>query len=110
MGLFGLPSLVAGQGRKGIIVGKGVGASLFILRRSLSREFVIRVLASCFIPATSVWYFLNKWLADYEYRTSIAWWIFVRCGLGGLSITQLTVSIRSIRAALANPVSSLSSE
>jgi Na+/melibiose symporter-like transporter len=53
---------------------------------------------------------MNKWLLNYEYRTSISSWIFVVVGIGGLLITILTVSFQAIKAAVANPVKSLRTE
>jgi hypothetical protein len=56
------------------------------------------------------WYLMSNWLEKYEYRSTMAWWVFVAAGVGALVITLLTVSYQSIRAALANPVNSLRSE
>ena len=38
------------------------------------------------------------------------WWIFLVAGAATLAIALLTVSIQTIRAALANPIESLRSE
>jgi hypothetical protein len=62
-------------------------------------------MASIAIPLA--WYYLNNWLTQYEYRTSISVWIFVASGFGALIITLITVSFQAIKAALANPVKSL---
>jgi ABC-type antimicrobial peptide transport system permease subunit len=53
---------------------------------------------------------MHNWLHNYEYRTNIQWWVFAAAGLGALLVTLLTVSLKSIRAARANPIRSLRSE
>lgn len=68
------------------------------------------VMTSCFIAIPMSWYFLDRWLQKYEYRTQISWWIFGVAVLASLIITLLTVSFQAIKAALKDPVKSLRSE
>jgi len=110
LGLFGLASFVAEQRKKEIGVRKVLGASTYNLWRMLSKEFAVLVFISCFIAIPLAWYYLNNWLRQYEYRTSISAWVFVASGVGALVITLITVSFQSVKAALANPVKSLRSE
>jgi putative ABC transport system permease protein len=110
LGLFGLASFVAEQRTKEIGVRKVLGATVFMLWRMLSKEFVVLVIISSFIAIPLAWYFLHEWLQKYEYRTNISGWIFLAAGLGALVITLLTVSFQAIKAAIANPVKSLRSE
>lgn len=110
LGLFGLASFVAEQRTKEIGVRKVLGASIFVLWKMLSKDFVLLVIISCALAIPIAWYFLHNWLNDYEYRTEISWWIFAVAGLGALLITLITVSFQAFRAALANPVKSLRSE
>jgi ABC-type antimicrobial peptide transport system permease subunit len=53
---------------------------------------------------------MHNWLQGYQYRTEISWWIFAAAGIGALLITILTVSFQAIKAAIANPTTSLRSE
>ena len=76
----------------------------------LSKDFLMLVIVSVFIAVPTAYYFMSTWLLKYEYRTELAWWIFVFAGAGALLITLLTVSYQSIKAALANPVNSLRTE
>jgi ABC-type antimicrobial peptide transport system permease subunit len=110
LGLFGMASFVAEQRTKEIGVRKVLGASVFNLWKLLSKEFVLMVLLSCAIAIPVAYYFLGKWLLNYEYRTKISWWIFGISVAGALVITLLTVSFQAIRAAVANPVKSLRTE
>ena len=110
LGIFGLASFVAEQRTKEIGVRKVLGASVANLWQLLSRDFLALVLLSCLIAIPIAYYFLNEWLQHYEYRTEISWWIFALVTMGALSITLLTVSFHSLKAALINPVNSLKSE
>jgi putative ABC transport system permease protein len=110
LGLFGLASFVAEQRKKEIGVRKVLGASTFNLWQMLSKEFALLVIISCFIAIPLAWYYLNGWLQQYDYRTTISFWIFIISGIGALAITLITVSFQAIKAALANPVKSLRTE
>jgi len=110
LGLFGLASFVAEQRKKEIGVRKVLGASTYNLWRMLSKEFALLVLISCFISIPLAWYYLNSWLQQYDYRTTISFWVFIVSGTGALIITLITVSFQAIKAALANPVKSLRTE
>ncbi|MBD2753489.1 permease prefix domain 2-containing transporter [Spirosoma validum] len=110
LGLFGLASFTAEQRTKEIGVRKVLGASVLNLWGLLSKDFVVLVIISCFIASPIAYYYLNRWLEEYTYRTELSWWIFVVAGVGALFITLLTVSYQSLRAALMNPVKSLRSE
>ena len=110
LGLFGLSSFTAEQRVKEIGVRKVLGASVFNLWRLLSKDFLILVLLSCAIAIPVGWYFMNEWLKNYQYRTSINVEIFIAVVLVAMVITLLTVGFQSIKAAIANPVKSLRTE
>jgi putative ABC transport system permease protein len=110
LGLFGLASFVAEQRTKEIGIRKVVGASVFNLWQLLSKDFVILVIISCVIAVPLAWYGMHQWLQKYDYRAAISWWIFGAAIFGALIITILTVSFQAIKAALANPVTSLRTE
>jgi hypothetical protein len=76
----------------------------------LSKEFVVLVLLSCCIAIPLAWHFLDKWLQQFDYRITITSGIFLLVGAGALLLALATVSFQAIRAALANPVTSLRSE
>lgn len=110
LGLFGLASFVAEQRTKEIGVRKVLGASVTDVWLLLSKDFVGLVLIALGIAIPVAYYFMHKWLQNYEYRTDISWWIFAAAGGGALLITLLTVSYQAIKAALINPVKSLRNE
>jgi putative ABC transport system permease protein len=110
LGLFGMASFMAEQRTREIGVRKVLGASVFSLWRLLSRDFIILVIISLLVASPIAYYFMNKWLMSYVLRTDMSWWIFASAGLGAITITLLTVSFQSIKAALTNPVKSLRTE
>ena len=110
MGLFGMASFMAEQRTKEIGVRKVLGASVFGLWQLLSKDFVILVGISLIIATPIAYHYMGNWLANYKYRAELSWWIFGATALGAISITLLTVSYQSIKAAMANPVKSLRSE
>ncbi|MHA4812548.1 ABC transporter permease [Flavitalea flava] len=110
LGLFGLASFIAEQRIKEIGVRKILGASVFSLWSLLSKDFVSLIIISLLIAMPAAYYFMHTWLENYTYRLVISGWIFVSAGLGTITITLLTVSFQSIKAALANPAKSLKVE
>ena len=62
---------------------------------------------ACFSLA---WLAMRNWLQDYQYRTTVQWWVFAIAGLTALAITLITVSFQTIKAAYRNPVKSLRTE
>jgi putative ABC transport system permease protein len=110
MGLFGMASFMAEQRTKEIGVRKVLGASVFSLWQLMSKDFVILVSISLLVAIPTAYYFMHGWLQDYKYRADLSWWIFGLTAIGAITITLLTVSYQSIRAATMNPVKSLKTE
>jgi ABC-type antimicrobial peptide transport system permease subunit len=110
LGLFGLAAYVAEQRTKEIAVRKVLGASAGRIYLLLTRDFVLLVAISSAIASAFAFYFLHNWLEKYSYRIMISPLIFVGAALVALLITGATISVQAIRAAGANPASSLRSE
>ncbi|AEV99665.1 cell division protein FtsX [Niastella koreensis] len=110
LGLFGLVTYAAEQRTKEIGIRKVLGASVRSIIGLLSRDFTVLVGIAALIAFPVAWWAMYKWLGTFAYRTQISWWIFPVAGAVALAIALLTVSVQTIRAALANPVESLSSE
>jgi len=110
MGLFSLVALIAQQKTKEIGIRKVLGASVMEIVGLLSGSFIKLILIAFIIAAPLVSWAMNIWLQDFQYRTSISWWIFLIAGLGSLCFALIVVAIQAIRAAVANPVKSLRTE
>ena len=77
---------------------------------AFSKDFLVIVLLATFIAIPIGYVAAHNWLAGYEYKADLSWWIFLVTGIGIVLITLLTVSVHAIKAALANPVRSLRTE
>src|SRR5690606_7367903 len=110
LGLFGLVTYTAEQRTKEIGIRKVLGASILQVTQMLSKEFLKLVLIASLIAFPVAWWAMNKWLQSFAYRIDISWWIFALAGLVALAIALGTISFRTIKAAIANPVKSLRTE
>ncbi|WEK34847.1 MAG: ABC transporter permease [Candidatus Pseudobacter hemicellulosilyticus] len=110
LGLFGLATYMAENRVKEIGVRKVLGASVLDITSLLSRDFLRLVVVALLIATPLAWWFMHQWLQDYRYRISISVWVFIGAGALSILIALLTVSYKSIRAAMANPALSLRSE
>jgi putative ABC transport system permease protein len=110
LGLFGLAAYTAERRRKEIGIRKVLGASSQGLAGLLSKEFLKLVALSCIVAFPVSWWAMHSWLQDYQYRTTIHWWIFAIAGLTSLAIALVTVSFQAIKVAIANPIRSLRTE
>ena len=110
LGLFGLSSYAARQRVKEIGIRKVLGAPVAGLVMLLGGRFVRMAVVAMVIAMPLAAWVMHGWLADFVYRTSMAWWIFVLAGLMVMAVTLATVSIQAVRVALVNPAKSLRSE
>lgn len=110
LGLYGLASFMAVQRMKEVGIRKVLGATVSGIAYLFSKEFIM-LIAIAFVVATPIsWYFMHRWLQNFSFRIELSWWIFLTGGLLSLVIAMITVSLRAIKAAMANPVKSLRSE
>ncbi|WP_145713924.1 ABC transporter permease [Chitinophaga japonensis] len=110
LGLFGLVTFAAEQRTKEIGIRKVLGATVTSVVGLLSKDFIKLVLLAGIIACPLAWWGMHKWLENFAYRTHISGWIFVAAAGIVAMITLATVSFRTIKAALVNPVTSLRSE
>jgi len=110
LGLFGLVTFAAEQRVKEIGVRKVLGADVTQIVSLLSKDMIILVLLSFVIAFPLGYYLMNMWLQDFVYKIDIQWWVFVLSGLTTMLIAFLTMSFKTVKSAMANPVESLRSE
>lgn len=107
LGLFGLSTFSVEERTKEIGVRKVLGAPVTGIVGLLSKEFLGVVSLGNIIAWPVAYYFMQRWLQIFAYRTEMSIWIFLSAGLIALLVAVATVSVRAIRAATANPVESL---
>ena len=110
LGLFGLAAFAAEQRTKEIGIRKVMGASvpgLFVL---LSKEFLKWVLISNIIAWPVAYFYTQRWLQSFSYRTDVTVWMYMLSAFLALFISLITISWQSYRASLANPVKALKYE
>jgi putative ABC transport system permease protein len=107
LGLFGLAAFTAEQRTKEIGIRKVLGATSPNIIQLMTKEFVILIAVANVIAWPVAFWVMKGWLKDFSYRVSLSVWVFAGAGLLTLLIALLTVSYQSIKAALADPATSL---
>ncbi len=110
IGLFAMSILVVTQRTKEIGVRKIVGAGVTNITLLLTKDFLILVGIAFVIATPIAWYFTNEWLQNYVFRIELSVWFFIASGILSLLIAVATISFRTVKAALQNPVKSLRTE
>lgn len=110
LGLFGLASFTATKRTKEIGVRKVLGSSTQNIVMLLSKDLLKPIIIAIIIAIPLGYYAMDNWLQNFAYRTTLHWWIFVLAAVITITIALVTVSLKAIKAAIANPVESLRSE
>jgi predicted permease len=110
LGLLGLVIYITNQRTKEIGVRKVIGASITQLILLLSRDFLKLIGLAILIALPISWWGSRKWLENFADKTNLSWWVFAAGGAALLLIALIILCIRTLRAALANPVEALRSE
>lgn len=110
LGLFALSAFATMQRTKEIGIRKVLGARVSGIVLLIAKDFLKLTLIAVLIAAPLAWYFMHHWLQDFAYHIQIQWWTFALAGVVCVLIAFVTVSLQSVKAALANPVDSLRSE
>ena len=110
LGLLGLVSYMASARKKEIAVRKVLGASALVITSLLAKSFLKLVMISFILASPIAWYFMRDWLNGYYYRINFPWEVFGLAGFAAVFIALFTISLRTINAALANPVKALRSD
>ncbi|NQZ78750.1 MAG: ABC transporter permease, partial [Ekhidna sp.] len=110
LGLFGLTIYSTAQRNKEIGVRKVLGASVSRIIALLSKDFLMLFFIALIISVPLSWYVMNNWLDGFAYRITLGVDVFVIAAAVNLFVSFITMSFKTVRAAMANPVESLRDE
>ena len=110
MGLLGLSSLIIRLRVREIGIRKVLGAPVYSLLILLSKDFVRMVVIAAAIASPIVYWGADRWLRNYAFHIGVGWVLLLLPPFLLLLVALVTVSVQSVRAALANPVESLKTE
>jgi len=113
LGLFGLASFTASKRTKEIGIRKTLGASLSQILILLSKEYVQLVLIANIVAWPVVYFLVSSWLQDFPYRIELGLnlvLVFAATAILSVIVCLFTVSYKSLKAALINPVDSIKQE
>ena len=95
---------------KEIGIRKAHGASSQTITRMLTWEFTKWVIISMIIAWPFAYFYLDKWLQNFSYRTGLDYYIFLLAGILVMFIAQISVLYQSLKASRANPATILKYE
>ncbi len=110
MGLFGLSGLQAANRSKEIAIRKVLGAGILELLKNLQKNTVMITVLAFVLAAPFAHLVMQEWLTNFAYRIDLQWYWFGLPYVLGALIALTTVSYHTLKAALANPTTSLRSE
>ncbi|MTI33167.1 ABC transporter permease [Xanthovirga aplysinae] len=107
LGLFGLAAFTAEQRKKEIgvrkVLGATVGEIILLLSKSFGRLLIIAFVLACPLG----WWVMNKWLENFQYRTSIGVEVFILAGILSFFVAWIAMSYHAFKAAKDDPVNSI---
>ena len=107
MGLLAMVTIITSNRTKEIGIRKVLGASVTRVISTLLKDVVKWILLANLIAWPVTWYFMNKWLENYEYVIRIDWWLFLVTAIVSIVVALLIVGYQTLRVALSNPVNAL---
>lgn len=110
LGLFGLAAFSAERRSKELSIRKVMGCSEWRITRMLTFEFILMVIAAAIIALPLSWYYSEKWLSEFAYRSDLPLWLFAGATLLTLTIAIITVGTQALKAARVNPAQVLKTD
>lgn len=110
LGLFGLASFTVLKRKKEIGIRKVIGASVMHILVLLSKNFIQTVLVAMLIGIPITYWLANRWLENFAFRIDLNVWLFIAPVLLVMALVVFSISIKTINAAVINPVESLKDE
>ena len=109
-GLLGLLLLITENRRREIGIRKSLGAGIFSLIMLVFTEQLNLTLLAFILAIPAALIFLNRWLANFAYRTAISLQSILTAGIVIFIICIVTISIQILRTSHTNPADILRNE
>jgi putative ABC transport system permease protein len=110
VGLLALIAFSTERRIREIGIRKVLGASPSNLFALLSNEYVWIVLIALAVAAPLARWLMQRWLENFAYRASIAWWLYAASGVLALVLALITAGAYTWRACQVNPADILRQE
>lgn len=110
LGLFGLVAFAANRRKKEFGIRKVLGATEKNIIKLISKEFLILISISNILAIPIIYFSMNRWLMNFEYRINIGITIFIYSIIITTLLALLIILIQALKAARRNPVENLRSE
>ena len=110
LGLIGLVGFIIETKLKEIGIRKVLGASTQSILMLVSSRFLVLAGVAFLIALPIAYYFMDQWLSNFVYRTSISVLLIVMPVVISVIITFMIISYQTLKAATMNPVECLKDE
>lgn len=110
MGVFGVVMFETQHKYSEIAVRKVYGATSRQLISMLNSRYVWIILYCFFIAAPLAWWFSSNWLQQFANRISTPYWIYALALFAVMAVTVGIITLRSWKAATADPAEALKTE
>jgi len=108
--LFGVTLYTTKSRTKEIGIKKVLGSSSSGIIYSFLKENFIPVIIASLLSVPVTWYFMNQWLSNFSFKTTISFWFFVIAFVVAIAVVGVTVFFNSWTASRINPVEALKYE
>jgi len=110
LGLLGLASFAVTKRKKEIGIRKVIGASTKNILVLLSKDFVKTIMISVVISVPITYLLVQNWLKNFAFKIDLHLWLFVLPIILVFALVLITISIKTVKTAIANPIKSLRTE
>lgn len=110
LGLTGLLAYMIERRNKELGVRKVLGAPISHLLKLLTLDFAKLIGIGFFLSSAITWWVMHRWSEEFVYQSPIEFWTFLIAGIIMLSISLVTMSFQSVKAASSNPIEYLREE
>jgi putative ABC transport system permease protein len=110
LGLIGVSLFIARKKTKEIGIRRVNGATTSEIIGWLNSRFYLSLMVAVMLALPLLWWFMNRWLQTFAYKTTMPWWVFAISAIVTVAVAMLCLIWQSWQAATRNPVEALRHE